>query len=378
MKLKQVITEANVAAKIKDPNTIRQIALAVRHDSTMPRHKIAKLGVKPSEEELLNFWSEMLDTALSNTRYGNISQDGKFDQWLTRLYANGHIDYEDLSGESGDALGAWKALSIRRRLRPEHQDFNKFKSLRQLQKTVQDSAYREELRRIANAAVIEKHKRERKEIQLYSDKRFEVTMPFNYGSCYTFNNAEGVQANFCTGGSRGLEWFQNYAPRGPVVMITDKNNIDNQDGKWQFHAETDQLVRADQERRHDLPYNDERFAELFPGLMRKIVASMQAKAAEIKDASKEISPPDGYDLEKSIAAIKNKFPNAYNSVAEEPKEEEESGPGVYVVKHRASGKIANISGESKEDVLRQIQERYPNVTADDFEISKKKEQPEQA
>jgi hypothetical protein len=376
MNLNQIFTtpiiEANVAAKIRDPKMIKQIAIAMKHDGSLPRHKVAALGTKPTDEQALNLWSELLDSALSRTRYGDISQDGKFDEWLTRLYVNGQIDYEDLSGESGDALGAWKALSVRGRLKPEHQDFNKFKSLAQIQKIVQARDYRDELDRIKNAAEIDKHKKEAKQITILDDKRFQVVIPFNYGSCYTFNNAAGFNASFCTGSSSGLQWFRRYADEGPVISVIDKEHFDEVDGKWQIHAPTNQINNGNQRNN-----GDDRFADLFPGLMKKIIAGLQANAQAIVDGSKELAPPDGYDIEKSIADLKKRFPLSFASEAKE-EEKQEDGLGTYVVKHKESGKTANIPGESKQDVIDKVLTRYPNMTADDFEISKKKESADEA
>lgn len=375
MKFNQIFTqelvEANVAAKIKDPSMINRIAVAMKHDGTLPRHKVAALGTDPKADQTLKLWSELLDGALSRTRYGDISVDGKFDDWLTRLYAGGQIDYEDLSGESGDALGAWKALSIRGRLKKEHQDFNKFKNLKQIQAIVQSRDYRDELSRIQNAAEIEKHKKESKQITIVDDKKYQVVIPFNYGSCYTFNNASGFNASFCTGSSSGLSWFRRYADEGPVISVIDKENVDDVNGKWQIHAPTNQINNGNQTIR-----SDERFSELFPGLMKKIVAGIQSNASEIVEGSKELAPPNGYDIEKSVADLKKRFPLSYASEAKEEESDEDTGPGMYIVKHKESGKTANIPGESKEDVISKVLTRYPNLTADDFEISKKKEEAE--
>lgn len=370
MRLNQIFTqelaEANVAAKIKEPKVIKQIAIAMKHDGTLPQHKVAALGTKPTDEQTLQLWSELLDSALSRTRFGDVSADGKFDEWLTRLYGNGQLDYEDLSGESGDALGAWKALSIRGRLKKEHQDFNKFKNLKQIQAIVQSREYRDELGRIQNAAEIEKHKKESKQITIVDDKAYQVVIPLNYGSCYTFNNASGFNASFCTGSSNGLSWFNRYAPEGPVISVVDKENVDDVDGKWQIHAPTNQINNGNQRNN-----GDDRFAELFPGLMKKIVAGIQSKSGEIADGSKELVPSDGYDIEKSVADLKKRFPLSYASEAAES--EDDTGPGTYVVKHKESGKAANIAGESKQDVIDKVLARYPALSADDFEISKKQE-----
>jgi len=191
MKLDQVILEANVAAKLKDPKTVKMLTIAMRHDGTLPKDKVAKLGTKPTDDQVVQLWSELLDGSLRATDYGDLSQDGKFDEWLTRMYINGVADYEDINGEGGDALGAWKALSIRGKLKEKDQDFNKFKNLRQIQAIIQSREYRDELRKIKDAEVIEKHKREKKETTLIDDDRFLVTIPYNYGACYNFNNCAG-------------------------------------------------------------------------------------------------------------------------------------------------------------------------------------------
>jgi hypothetical protein len=383
MKLLQIFTEpevlgeANVAAKIRDPKMIKQIAIAMRHDGSIPKAKIAALGPKPDDEAILKLWSELLDASLRTTDFGDVSQDGKFDEWMTRLYVNGQVDYEDVNGEGGDALGAWKALSLRGRLRPEHQDFNKFKSLRQIQDIIRNPQYRGELDRIKNAEEIERHKREKKELTILNTKRFMAVIPFNYGACYTFNNSAGYPASFCTGSSKGLRWFSNYAPDGPIVSIIDKNNIDDVNGKWQMHGPTGQMNNGNQ----TLSYmqGDQKFAELFPGLLKKIVAGMQSKAAEIKANSTEIIP-GGYDVDKAIADIKRRLPYSWASEATEGEDDdvEDSGPGIYAVKHKESGRGANIPAESREDALEKVLARYPNMTADDFEITKKKESAKEA
>ena len=273
MKLGQIIVEANIAAKLKDPKTIKMLGIAMRHDGTLPKNKVAGLGTKPTDDQIIKLWSEMLDDSLRSTDYGDLSADGKFDDWLTRLYMNGVVDYEDINGEGGDALGAWKALSIRGKLKEPHQDFNKFKSLKQIQAIVQNRDYREELRRIKDAEVIEKHKREKKETTLIDDDRFLITLPYNYGACYNFNNAHGYNASFCTGSSSGARWFERYAPEGPIISIYDKQNQEDENGKWQMHAPTGQMNNGNQ----SLSYSrgDQKFAELFPGLMKNIIVMLK-------------------------------------------------------------------------------------------------------
>lgn len=364
MKLTQVITEANIAAKLKDPKTIKMLGIAMRHDGSIPKNKIAALGTAPSDEQIVKLWSDLLDDSLRSTDYGDLSQDGKFDDWLTRMYINGIADYEDINGEGGDALGAWKALSVRGKLKEPHQDFNKFKTLKQIQTIVRDRDYQNELRRIKDAETVEKHKREKKELVLIDDDKYYVTMPFNYGACYTFNNSQGYQASFCTGSSSGMRWFERYAPDGPIISIIDKDNIDDVNGKWQMHAPTGQMNNGDQ----SLSYSrgDQKFAEMFPGLLKKIAAAIKSKAAEVSSGSKDIIA-GGYDVEKAISDIKDRLPYSWASEAkaEEP-EETDDGPGTYLVTHTVTNRTARIQADNKQHAIDQLLARHPNINLDDF------------
>jgi hypothetical protein len=316
MRINHFLTEANVASKIKDPGLIKQVYLAMRHDPTLPAHQVAKLGPKPTPEQTMQLWSDLLDQSLSHTQYGDISRDGKFDQWLTRLYTQGHAEYEDINGEGGDALGAWAALSKRRLLEPADQDFNKFRNLKQLQTVIGKRNYREELQKIRNQAEIEKHKREKKDIILVNNDRYLVVLPLNYGSCYTFNNSEGIQANFCTGSSQGLQWFNRYAPNGPVISILDKQNANEVNGKWQIHAPTNQIKNSNQR------INDAAtFGKLFPGLMKEIVHGLETHAEQINAESQDIVR-GGYDVNKAIQELERTFPAAFTD-PKQPRTDEE-------------------------------------------------------
>ena len=377
MKLNQIVLEANVAAKLKDPKMVKMLSIAMRHDGTLPKDRVAKLGPKPSDDEIVKLWSDLLDSSLSSTDYGNISTDGKFDEWLTRMYVNGVADFEDINGEGGDALGAWKALSLRGKLSEKHQDFNKFKNLRQIQQIVQSRDYRDELRRIKDAEVIEKHKREKKETVLIDDERFLITLPYNYGACYNFNNAHGFNASFCTGSSSGQRWFERYAPEGPIISIFDKQNQEDENGKWQMHAPTGQMNNGNQ----SVSYSsgDKKFAELYPGLMKEIIAAVKSNAEEIKTNSVDIVR-GGYDVNAAIAEIKSKLPASYASEKEKPESEPEAevdandGPGTYVVTQTASGKTARIQGDSRQDIVAKLIARYPDSTEADYTIEKAQEE----
>lgn len=314
MRAEDFLIEADIASKIlQDPKTTKMLAIAVKHDDSFPKQAIADLGPRPTDKEYVVLWNNTLNSILKNNDFGDLSKDGKFDQWLLRQYINHIIDFEDLSGEAGDALGAWRALSIRGMLEPQDQDFNKFSSIGQLQRALNNSDYAAAIRRIREAEMIEKHKREKKEVVLIDNQRFRVVIPINWGACYTFNNQTGHMSNFCTGGSSGLHWFNRYAPSGPIISIADKQNINNKNGKWQLHAPTNQLVNSIQEQRYGRVEGDIQFSQFFPGLMKEIVRAMMMKEGEIKEASKDIDPPNGYDVREAVKDIMKKFPNSYKS-----------------------------------------------------------------
>jgi hypothetical protein len=319
MRATHFLTEANIGTNImKDPKLAKMLAIAVRHDRTFPKNEIADMGPRPTVADYVQAWSKLVNETLAKNEYGDLSKEGKFDNWLLKLYNNHAIDYEDLNGEGGDALGAWQALSTRGLLQKPDQDFNKFPSIRALQQAMGKDEYRNTLRRIKDAEALEKHKRTRKEIVLLDNDRFHVIMPLNYGSCYTFNNQTGHMSSFCTGGSSGHNWFNNYAPDGPIVSIVDKQNINNKNGKWQLHAPTSQLVNSTQDQRYNRVGADAEFAKRFPGLMKEIVRAILTKASEIKEGSKKIAPPDGYDVREAAKQIVAKFPQSYKSTPGAP------------------------------------------------------------
>ena len=390
-KTKTNLSEANIAAKIeKDPKTSKMLGIAWRHDSTLPRSLVARMGPKPTDQEVVRAWSKLLDDTLRSNNYGDLSADGRFDDWLTRLYINGAADYEDINGEGGDALGAWYALNKRSLLRPEDQDFNKFRSIKQLQRIRNDRSYRNELDRIKDAEHIEKMKREKKDVVIVDNDRYFAIVPLNYGACYTFGNAAGYKPNFCTNSSSGLRWFNNYAPNGIIISVTDKSNQEVADGKWQIHAATSQIVNGDQDNRHDIHRNDEKFAQLFPGLMSEIIKGINAHAEEIKQGSMDLTR-GGYDIPKEIAAIQSKYPLSVASKVKQPEPEvtpdaeaepnaeaepavdTEDGPGRYSVTHIPTNRTAIIPANDRTDLMGKLTRKYPDYPTTDYRITKEQE-----
>jgi hypothetical protein len=108
--------------------------------------------------------------------------------------------------------------------------------------------------------------------------------------------------------------------------------------------------------------------------MKKIIAGMQSKAEDIKEASKDISR-GGYDISKAVSDLKTTFPLSYASgekekAEEEPEADPNDGPGTYLVTQLASGKQARIEGESRQDIITKLTTRYPDSTENDYTIEK--------
>jgi hypothetical protein len=110
--------------------------------------------------------------------------------------------------------------------------------------------------------------------------------------------------------------------------------------------------------------------------MKKIIAGLEANAAEIKASSTELMS-GGYDISQEVSLLKRRFPLSYAS-SEEPEEAEQEadandGPGTYSVTQNASGRTARIEGESRADIITKLTTRYPDSSEADYTIEKVQE-----
>lgn len=301
--------EQQILSNPKSKDILRNLDLMIKYDTTIPTKLFIEIGSKPTPEHVLQVWIKYISEAIKNAFYNNYNEGLKYLPYLFKYYNNGAINYEDLTGEVVDNIRKWWLIKNTRQLNPKHQDLNSLTpSL--LQKILNNDTYRNILRKLENAEVLEKAKRNSKEFVLLDNEKYHVAIPMNYGACYVFNNAAGIQANFCTGGSSGMTWFDRYAPKGPLIMVTDKKNINDADGKWQIHANTKQILNAEQDRRWDHVGNSQKFAKLFPGLMTEIQNAMLEKKDDIKAYSKAILN-NAYDVDTEAENLTKTFPAAF-------------------------------------------------------------------
>jgi len=305
------LVEANVASKIKDPNIMRAIRIAVHNDDTIPVNMLHKLGKRPTDEHATKFLSDVIDSALSNTEYGDISKINKYDMWLVRKYVIGAVDYEDIVGEA-DTLALFHVLGRSRVLDAKYSDINRFTDLQHLSRVL-NTTYRQAISQFKDEAKLKQMKKNKKDIVLINDGEIFVSIPLNYGACYFFNNGFGIKASYCTGSSSGETWINKYMPQGLILNVFNIKNPNEDYSKYQIHAPTNQIKSASQAHKNS---KDSMFAKYYPGLMKKIIEAMKEKSEIINKASQDIKP-GGYDVHREAQLLAEKFPLSYAS--EEPK-----------------------------------------------------------
>ena len=318
MKISQILQEANLAQKIKnDARTLKMFEIAWRHDPTVPREVQTLLGPRATPQQIADFWGNEVDKLLradkadSDLPWPDLSAEGKFDDWVLKIYTTGANDWEDITGEAVDRLGKFAILRNKGILQPGETDLARYRDLETLNRVLHK--YNPEVQTLITAARVEKAKKNAQSMTLIDNDRFHVSVPLNYGACYVFNHQTGHQSTFCTGSSTGMRWFKEYSDDGPLIDVLDKKNANKPNGKWQIHAPSKQISNSTQ-----TTDSDEKFANLFPGLLSEIITQMLAHATELHDKSQNIQK-GGWDIRKAVAQLKRVFPKSTASVAIEQK-----------------------------------------------------------
>jgi hypothetical protein len=294
---------------LSDKQKLKQLSIAWRHDSTVDPEIVATLGPKMSDEEIARRWSAMLDQKLNNLGEPEMLTDPKYKEWMTKLYTTG-VHHSSQITSRLPYLEGWHLLSVRGLLKPEHTDLNRFRSADILQRII-EREYLSKLDQIRRDRELEKLKKDIREIVLIDNNQFRVAIPLNYAACYRFNYT-GHNSRYCTGASDGRSYFANYSDDGPIVTVIDKKNVNKADGKWQLHAASSQIANSTQQIAGASA--DRKFAQLYPGLLKQILAAMQARAEEIRTASIPLVGDDsGYDMPKVIKSFAKQFPNSFKS-----------------------------------------------------------------
>lgn len=164
----------------------------------------------------------------------------EYSNWLVKQFATGKIKFEDLN--RWDMLNSHYQGKIRRMIKPEHADINRFKTYRDFE-TVMSTQYDLD-------ALLGKQKQEiqkGKVKEFYKDDQVRIVIPEDQeAACYY---GQGTQ--WCTAATKGTNYFNSYNKRGPLYILLPTNS-EYTGEKYQLHFgsesfmnEQDEPVRPD-------------------------------------------------------------------------------------------------------------------------------------
>ena len=164
---------------------------------------------------------------------GDPTKQKKFAQALALKYANGLIKWEDVTSTLKDYLAKFFKLGIKKKLKPEHSDFNRYKDLKTFYDAVDtypdpdEEDQKKQAEKEANKGEAKLH---------YEDSTIRVIVPEDEAAaCYY-----GQGTRWCTAG-RTNNMFDTYNRKGPMYIIIPKNPRYTGE-KYQLHFESYQYM----------------------------------------------------------------------------------------------------------------------------------------
>ena len=161
---------------------------------------------------------------------GDPTKQKKFAQALALKYANGLIKWEDVTSTLTDYLAKFFKLGLKKKLKPEHSDFNRYKDLKTFYDAVDTYPDPDEEDQKKQA---EKEASKGDAKLYYEDSTIRVIVPEDEAAaCYY-----GQGTRWCTAASKGASMFNTYNREGPLYIILPKNPRYTGE-KYQFHFES--------------------------------------------------------------------------------------------------------------------------------------------
>ena len=209
---------------------------------------------------------------------GDPTKNKKYSQALARMYANGLIKWEDMGSTMRDQLTKFATLAVKKQLKPEHADFNSFKTIAHFYDAVSqyDEPEGKERRDKGTAK------------EIYKDANVRIIQPEDTNAaCYY-----GQGTRWCTA-SDNNNMFDRYNQNGPMyILMPTKPEYDGE--KYQIHPDSGQ-------------YMDEKDSEVEPlDLMKRFGEDFQAWLLTVDpDLSRRVAYYPDYDkLYQAIQQIK--------------------------------------------------------------------------
>jgi hypothetical protein len=286
---------------MNDPKYGKMLALAFKHDNTIPNAVHAALGPKPDPRKAAEIWLKLLDKANNNSQLGVISPEKKFYDWATKVYTNQGMSWENFISRGVDNLHSYYLLSRRNLLKPADQDVNRFPSLSTFENAM--AKYREQLQKIKEEERLKQMAKDAKIVTIVDNDTFTAWVPLNYGGSCTLSRSTGEFANWCTGTLSSDNYFNMYSKKGPLIVFQSKVRPED---KFQMHAPTNQFKdKKDEEIDRDA------FAKKYPNAMVEIQQGLIASGEKFA----EIYP----NIENHATQLKNTLRAAFGKEQEAQK-----------------------------------------------------------
>lgn len=173
----------------------------------------------------------LADETLEELEKADPTTNKKYTQWLGRMFASDpYKKLEDMISTAADYLYKFNKLSLKKMLKPEHTDINRFKDL----KTFMDAVDQYELPDDdANRGQAEKP---------YADSEVTVIIPKDEASACAY----GRQTRWCTAAVHGMNYFDHYNSQGTIYILIPKNP-EYSGEKYQLHFPSQQFMNEDDE-----------------------------------------------------------------------------------------------------------------------------------
>jgi len=275
-----------------DQKLVKMLYIAMKHDNTLPPAVFGLLGINPTSDRVVDIWTKLLNNLNKLQAGGVISPDNKFYGWVTKMYANGGSNWENLISRGKEQIQSYYLLQRRNMLQPKHQDLNTFANLSDLERVM--GKYRDLLKKYQEEEQLKQLTKDAKEIVIVDNESYYVSVPLNYGGSCRLARSVGEFANWCTGTTSSNHYFNHYSKQGPLIVFIDKNNPDN---KYQLHAPSDQFKD-----KKDAEIDRENFAKRYPNAMNDIIAGLQANADKLTDYQ---------NMPAQIKLVQNRFKSAF-------------------------------------------------------------------
>ena len=158
---------------------------------------------------------------------GDPTKQKKYAQALARWYSKGQVQWEDVGSTMRDYLHKFALLGLKKQLKPEHTDFNRFNTLKDFYDAVDTYPDPEESKEI-------KDKGHAKEV--YKDENVRIIHPEDKkAACYY-----GQGTRWCTA-AKNDNMFDRYDVDGPMyILLPTKPKYDGE--KFQIHANSGQYM----------------------------------------------------------------------------------------------------------------------------------------